>query len=99
MLLFAFGCMFFFFKCSAEGQVIQVLSIGHGSADDIDCSDRTTPRELKDDQCLNEKMQGWIKFMWELFSPLVIAGARQKLTLTDYMEQQGFSWQIQKDQM
>lgn len=48
---------------AANGTVIQLQSMGHGSQSGMDCSDRTTPRQLKEDQCLHGLMQGWAKFM------------------------------------
>lgn len=57
--------MFLVFAAAANGTVIQLQSMGHGSQSGMDCSDRTTPRQLQEDQCLHAQMQGWAKLMWE----------------------------------
>lgn len=46
-----------------NGTVIQLQSMGHGSQSGMDCSDRTTPRQLQEDQCLHGQMQGWAKLI------------------------------------
>lgn len=101
MLLFAFGCIFFLFffnvqlkdkwsKCCRLVMVVQTILTAVTEPHPM--SSKTTSALMKKCRVGSRLCENCSLYLW-------LFGARWKSTLTDYMEQQGFSWQIQRDQM